>query len=54
MSFVNVKILDGRTAEPKKQLVKVIAESMVEICGCKFGVYDGGSGRNFEGSLGSW
>ena len=54
MPFVNVKILEGRTAEQKKRLVKSITESMAEICGCKSRVYDGGSGRNFEGSLGSW
>ena len=54
MPFVNVKMLEGRTAEQKKRRVKAITESMAEICGCKSRVYDGGSGRNFEGALGSW
>jgi 4-oxalocrotonate tautomerase family enzyme len=33
MPFVNVKMLEGRTIEQKKQLVKAITESMAEICG---------------------
>ena len=33
MSFVNVKMLEGRTVGQKKQLVKAITKSMVEIRG---------------------
>ncbi len=35
MPFVTVKMLDGRTAEQKRELVKAITEVMVNTCGAK-------------------
>ena len=35
MPFVNVKMLEGRTHEQKRELVKAITKSMVEICNAK-------------------
>ena len=33
MPFVNVKMLQGRTTEQKRELVKAITDAMVTICG---------------------
>ena len=35
MPFVNVKMLEGRTAEQKKELVKAITAAMVDTCNAK-------------------
>lgn len=35
MPFVNVRMLEGRTHEQKKKLVKAITDAMEEICGAK-------------------
>ena len=35
MPFISVKMLDGRTKEQKRELVKVITNAMVDICGAK-------------------
>ena len=35
MPFINVKMLEGRTHEQKKALVKAITDAMVETCGAK-------------------
>tara|TARA_Y100000588_G_scaffold294903_2_gene314948 strand:- start:25751 stop:25939 length:189 start_codon:yes stop_codon:yes gene_type:complete len=35
MPFVNVRMLEGRTHEQKKKLVKAITDAMVEICDAK-------------------
>ncbi len=35
MPFVNVKMLEGRTAEQKKELVKAITAAMVNTCNAK-------------------
>jgi 4-oxalocrotonate tautomerase len=35
MPFVTVKMLDGRTPEQKKQLVRAITDVVVDICGAK-------------------
>lgn len=35
MPFVNVKLLEGRTHDQKKQLVKAITDAMVDICGAQ-------------------
>lgn len=35
MPFVNVKMLEGRTHEQKKQLVQAITDAMVTICNAK-------------------
>ena len=32
MPFINVKMLEGRTHEQKKALVKAITDAMVDIC----------------------
>ena len=32
MPFINVKMVEGRTSEQKKQLVAAITQSMVDIC----------------------
>lgn len=32
MPFVNVKMLEGRTHDQKKQLVKAITDALVDIC----------------------
>jgi 4-oxalocrotonate tautomerase len=32
MPFVNVKMLEGRTHDQKKALVKAITDAMVDIC----------------------
>ena len=33
MPFVSVKMLRGRSAQQKKELVKAMTDAMVEICG---------------------
>ena len=35
MPYINVKMLEGRTREQKRQLAKAITEAMVDICGAK-------------------
>ncbi len=35
MPFINVKMLEGRTHEQKKALVKAITNAIVETCGAK-------------------
>ncbi|MFT5368853.1 MAG: 4-oxalocrotonate tautomerase [Candidatus Latescibacterota bacterium] len=35
MPFVNVKMLEGRTHDQKKQLVQAITDALVDICGAK-------------------
>ena len=35
MPFINVKMLEGRTHDQKKELVKAITDAMVTICGAK-------------------
>ncbi|MDP6040007.1 MAG: 2-hydroxymuconate tautomerase [Candidatus Latescibacteria bacterium] len=35
MPFVNVKMLEGRTHEQKKELVKAITDAMVKTCNAK-------------------
>ena len=35
MPFISVKMLEGRTHEQKKALVKAITDAMVEICDTK-------------------
>lgn len=35
MPFVNVRMLEGRTHEQKKELVKAITDAMVNICDAK-------------------
>lgn len=35
MPFVNIKMLEGRTHEQKKELVKAITDVMVNICNAK-------------------
>ena len=35
MPFINIKMLEGRTHEQKKQLVKAITDAMVQICHAK-------------------
>ena len=35
MPLITVKMLDGRTQEQKRELVKAITDAMVEICGAK-------------------
>jgi len=32
MPFIDVKMLEGRTEEQKRRLVKAITDAMVEIC----------------------
>ena len=35
MPYVNVKMLEGRTDDQKRRLVKAITDAMVEICNAK-------------------
>ena len=35
MPFINVKMLEGRSEEQKRELVKAITDAMVNICGAK-------------------
>ncbi|NKB66388.1 MAG: 2-hydroxymuconate tautomerase family protein [Candidatus Latescibacteria bacterium] len=35
MPYINVKMLEGRSREQKRQLAKAITEAMVDICGAK-------------------
>ncbi len=35
MPFINVKMLEGRTHDQKKALVKAITDAMVDICDTK-------------------
>ncbi len=35
MPFINVKMIEGRTTEQKRQLAKALTEAIVEICGAK-------------------
>ena len=35
MPFISVKMLEGRTDEQKRKLVKAITDAMVEICNAK-------------------
>ena len=35
MPFINVKMLDGRSEEQKRELVKAITDAMVNICGAE-------------------
>jgi 4-oxalocrotonate tautomerase len=35
MPFINVKMLEGRTHEQKKALVKAMTDAIVETCGAK-------------------
>lgn len=35
MPLITVKMLDGRTQEQKRKLVKAITDAMVEICNAK-------------------
>ena len=35
MPFVNIRMLEGRTHEQKKELVKAITDAMVNICDAK-------------------
>jgi len=35
MPFINVKMLEGRTHEQKRELVKAITKCMVDICDAK-------------------
>jgi 4-oxalocrotonate tautomerase len=35
MPFVNVKMLDGRTTDQKRELVKAITDALKNICGAK-------------------
>ena len=35
MPFINVKMLEGRTLEQKKELVKAITDVMVNVCNAK-------------------
>jgi len=35
MPFVNIKMLEGRTPEQKKELVKAITNVMVTVCDAK-------------------
>jgi 4-oxalocrotonate tautomerase len=35
MPFINVKMLEGRTPEQKKELVKAITDVMVNVCNAK-------------------
>ena len=35
MPFVNVKMLDGRTKDQKRELVKAITDALQNICGAK-------------------
>lgn len=37
MPFVNVKMLDGRTSDQKRELVKAITDALEDICGAKPG-----------------
>lgn len=32
MPFINVKMLDGRTLDQKRRLVKALTDAIVEIC----------------------
>jgi 4-oxalocrotonate tautomerase len=35
MPFITVKMLEGRTLDQKRQLVRAITDAMVNICGAK-------------------
>ena len=35
MPFINVKMIEGRTTEQKRELAKALTDSIVEICGAK-------------------
>ncbi len=35
MPYINVKMLEGRTREQKRELAKAITEAIVDICGAK-------------------
>jgi 4-oxalocrotonate tautomerase len=35
MPFINVRMLEGRTHDQKKELVKAITDAMVSICDAK-------------------
>jgi 4-oxalocrotonate tautomerase len=35
MPYINVKMLEGRSDDQKRRLVKAITDAMVEICGAK-------------------
>jgi 4-oxalocrotonate tautomerase len=35
MPYINIKMLEGRTVDQKRQLVKAVTEAMVGICGAR-------------------
>ena len=35
MPFINVKMIEGRTTDQKRELAKALTDAIVEICGAK-------------------